>query len=64
MTEQVEIYVNNVVAATDKAALCQIDEEEVWIPWSCIDEGSEIQKKGDKGLMWIPGWLAQEKGLD
>ena len=49
---------------TDLAAFCVIDGKEYCLPWSQIDEGSEIAATGDTGTIWIPLWLAQEKGLD
>jgi hypothetical protein len=62
--EQVEIYVNRLVRQTDKAALCLIDGEEVWLPWSQIDEGSEIERDGDSGSAYIPRWLAEKHNLN
>ncbi len=61
--EQVEIYIAKVVKTTDKAALCIVEDEEVWLPWSLIDEGSDIETEGDSGVAYIPEWLAEEKGL-
>lgn len=62
--EQVTIHVENVVKTTDKAALCEVNGEEHWIPWSQIDPGSEIESEGDSGLAYIPRWLADEKGIE
>lgn len=61
--EQVEVYVDNVKAVTDEAVLCEIEGEETWLPWSQIDDGSEIEGVGDEGTIWIPQWLASEKGI-
>ena len=49
---------------TDKALLCDVDGEEVWIPKSQIQDDSEVTEKGDMGILAIPAWLADEKGLD
>lgn len=62
--EQVEIHVDEVMKSTDKAALCRINDEQVWLPWSQIDEGSDIQSAGDCGRAYIPRWLANEHGLE
>lgn len=62
--EQVEVYVDRLIRQTEKAALCRIDGEEMWLPWSQIDEGSEIAKDGDSGTVYIPRWLAVDKGLE
>lgn len=59
----VEVEVDRVIRTTDKAVLCLIEDEEIWLPWSQIDEGSEIESVGDSGTIYIPQWLADEKGL-
>ena len=48
---------------SDAALLVLIDGNEVWIPKSQLSDESEIQEKGDKGLLVIPEWLAIEKEL-
>lgn len=62
--EKVRVYVDELKRQTEKAALCLIDGEEVWLPWSQIDEQSDIETDGDSGDAYIPLWLAEEKGLD
>jgi site-specific DNA-methyltransferase (adenine-specific) len=62
--EQVAIEVDELLRQTEKAALCLIGDEEVWLPWSQIDKGSEIAKDGDSGTVYIPRWLADDKGLE
>jgi hypothetical protein len=61
--EQVEVFVDKLVRQTDKAALCDIDGDEIWIPWSQIGDGSGIEKDGDSGTIYIPRWLAEEHDL-
>jgi hypothetical protein len=61
--EPVEVEVTEVIAETDKAILCVIDGEQVWIPTSQIDANSEVWKYGDDGALVIPRWLAEEKEL-
>lgn len=61
--EPVEIAVTEVIAETDKAILCVVDDEDVWIPISQIDDASEVWEYGDEGTLVIPRWLAEEKGL-
>lgn len=57
-----------VIAKTDMALLVEVDGEEVWIPLSQIDEDAsdlgEGSKRGDRGLLVIPEWLAEEKLID
>lgn len=62
--DQVTVYVDRVLRTTDKAALCLVNNDtEVWLPWSQIDEGSEVQQKGDEGEVYIPRWLAEKNEL-
>jgi hypothetical protein len=54
----------NVVAlhATDKALLCRVDGEEVWVPLSQIHGNSEIYEKGHSGKLVVTAWWAKQKG--
>lgn len=61
MSEEYEVDVEVVKAATVKAILCIIDGDEVWIPRSQIVEG-DVDGVGDAGSMIIQAWLAREKG--
>jgi len=54
----------SVVKETDKALLCNIHGEEIWIPKSQIHEDSEVYEEGGKGSLVITQWLASQKGLD
>lgn len=49
--------------STALALLCDFGDAKVWIPRSQIDEDSEVLETGHKGVMIIPRWLANEKGL-
>lgn len=62
--DNVEIEVEKLIRQTANAALCLIDGEECWLPWSQINEDSEITKDGDSGSVYIPRWLAEEKELE
>jgi len=61
--ETVEIDDVFVKIETEKALLCQIDEEEFWIPKSQIAEDSEVYKKNQTGTLTVARWLAEVKGL-
>lgn len=67
MSNKVEIKISRVKARTDKAALCEIDGEDLWLPLSqCDDGGAENWSPavGDENVtVEIPEWLADEKGL-
>lgn len=51
------------IRETDKALLCRIEDEEVWIPKSQITDDSEVYELGGEGTLVITQWLATEKGL-
>jgi hypothetical protein len=52
-----------VIKRTDKAALCLIEEDEVWIPQSQIDDDSEVWDEGDEGTLVISQWIADQKKI-
>lgn len=49
---------------TSKAALFIIDDEEVWIPWSQIEEGQNLQTGRVNGRVSVTEWIAKEKQLE
>jgi hypothetical protein len=58
--------VERVLVLTDKAALCRIEGEDHWIPFSEISPDCELidnMEKGASGEIIIPRWLAKAKGL-
>lgn len=60
----VEIEVYEVKAVTARAALCDIGGDEVWLPLSEMYEpGHVFDKRGQYGMIVLPEWLAEEKGL-
>ena len=52
-----------VLYESEKAILCEIDEEEMWIPKSQIHDDSEVYKMGSEGILIISKWIAKKKGL-
>lgn len=54
-----------VIKETDKALLCNIEGEEIWIPKSQIMDESEVFDEDDNsnGTLVITEWIANEKGL-
>jgi hypothetical protein len=62
MAQTVEIPNVTVVRETDKAILCQLEEdgEEVWVPQSLVDEASEVWKAKDEGTLVVPKWFAKK----
>ena len=61
--EKVRIDDVEILRATDKAVLCQIEDQQVWIPQSQIDDDSEVWKEGDTGTLIVSDWIAKEKKL-
>lgn len=61
--DKVKIDDVTVLKATDKALLCEIDGEQVWIPKGQIDDDSEVFQEGQDGQLVISEWIAKEKGL-
>ena len=55
-----------ILKKTDKALLCEIDDQQVWIPISQLHEDSTLNGESDEGELGdivIPEWLAEEKDL-
>lgn len=55
----------SVIRETDKALLCLIEEEEVWIPKTQIVDGSEVfdADENSSGKLMVTEWIALQKGL-
>ena len=52
------------IKETDEALLCIIDDDEVWIPRSHVNEDeTEVFHEGDLGTLVVTEWMATEKGL-
>ncbi len=54
------------IRATEKALLCLIDTEEVWIPKSqIVADESEVSDDSDNstGKLVVSQWIAREKNL-
>ncbi|MBA2708700.1 MAG: hypothetical protein H0U59_12920 [Gemmatimonadaceae bacterium] len=51
-----------VTVATAKALLVTKDGKENWVPLSQLKDGTTVKKRGDKGRIILPAWLAKEKG--
>jgi hypothetical protein len=51
--------------ATEKALLCVVNGEEVWIPQSQIADESEVFDDTDnaEGTLVVSEWIATQKGL-
>jgi len=51
--------------ATEKALLCEIDGEDIWVPKSVIHDDSEVYDDEDnsQGLLAVKKWWAESNGL-
>lgn len=50
------------IEETDAAGLFLIEGEEVWLPWSQVDEES-VPPEGEEGELYVRRWIAIEKDL-
>lgn len=48
---------------TDDALKCEIEGEEIWIPYSCIHPDSEVDGPDTMGILVITKAIAEHKGL-
>ena len=49
---------------TEKAILCIIEGDEIWIPKSQVHDDSEVYKKGDEGKLVVTKWFATKQGWE
>lgn len=67
MSEIVDVEVHLVLAITTEAVLVTqgdgINDKQTWIPLSQIDDTDDELEEGTGNTLYIPLWLAEEKGL-
>jgi len=63
MAETVEFEDTHCIKDTDDAILVVVDDRQVWIPQSQVDDDSEVYEKGHSGTLVISEWIAIQKGL-
>lgn len=51
------------IKATSQALLCAIDNKEIWVPQSQIDDDSEVYDEGHEGTLIVSEWWATKEGL-
>ena len=61
--DPVEITDVTCTRETEKALLCVIEQEDVWIPKSQVTDDSEVYAKGHAGTLVVTAWIAKQKGL-
>ena len=58
---QVKAYI---VHKTDAALLARIDEREVWLPLSQLDQDEDVPEVGDDAVLSVAEWLADQESLE
>lgn len=64
MSRYVEVYVDECLRTSDKAALLVIDGDEHWVPFSQIEDNEEPLKEGYSGQLYLTRWICDEKGIE
>lgn len=62
MSLTVSVECTAVLAESGKALLCVVEDEEVWVPKSQIDDDSEVYQKGHSGTLIVSDWFANKQG--
>lgn len=60
--DYVEFENVTLIRSTEKAGLYRIDDQQVWIPWSVIDEGS-ADRDGQTGTIYVREWFVEKEQL-
>lgn len=61
-SEHVRIPEATLIRQTEKAGLFEIEDEEIWLPWSQVEDSGPA-KNGDTGPLYVPRWLAEKNHL-
>ena len=62
--EYVELEDVTLIRSTDMAGLFDIDGNEVWIPWSLIEENDEdVSHDHEQGTLHVVRWFAEREQL-
>lgn len=57
------VYVDKIIKETDKAFLCKIGDEEVWLPFSQVADYDDYEEDDEDLEISVTEWIANEKGL-
>lgn len=61
---RVEVTIDIVHKTDDAVLVCDADDNEVWIPYSLMDEDEDDFKIGDEGVeLNVAEWFATKEGL-
>lgn len=65
MPKYIELEDIEILDETEKAVkILMEDGEEVWIPWSVVEDNNEGFKEGYIGSISISEWWADKEGLE
>lgn len=64
MSKYVTIDFEEILEESPNALLVNIENEEVWIPRSQIEEGQKVDVGDCYGELSITQWIAEKKNLD
>lgn len=62
-SDWVYVQVDRIKVETDKAFLCLIGDEEMWLPKSQIEDVDDYEEGDTDVELAISEWIANEKGL-
>jgi len=62
MAQEFIEFEGKLITQTERAGLFEIENDQYWIPWSQVDEGS-IDTNGEEGPIYMTEWIAEQKGL-
>lgn len=57
-----EIEDATLIKSTERAGLYRIEDRDVWIPWSLVDEGS-VDKDGQTGTIYVAEWFVEREQI-
>lgn len=60
----VHVQVERIVKETDKALLCLIDGEEIWIPTSQIADSDDYREGDEDCEISVTSWFARKQGWE
>ena len=62
--QYVEIKEAMILKKTGGAVLIEVDDEEHWVPWSCVEDNGEDFRVGTRGTIYISEWIAEREGIE
>jgi hypothetical protein len=60
----VDVWVDDIIKVTPKAILILIDDHELWLPISQVEDGDRVQSGSGEQILAIAKWLAIKNGFN